>query len=97
MGNKSIVRKGELLAITEGAYSSYGVLGMYKVLVEFKPYEELDKYLQINPDQGIDYRFSPYEFLSYLDKKGYFEEVPTVSLHLGDYSNASEVYLHGGF
>lgn len=97
MGNLKIAKEGQVLSITQGCYSSYQVVGLYEVVRDFQPMEELEEYLKENPGQKEKYQFKELGFHFFLDKKGFLKEISNVTLHLGDYGDSSEVFFYEGF
>jgi len=100
MGNlmtdeNSIVRKGRLLNITEGAYSDFGNIGFFVVLQDFDLDEVLETYLKDRPEQSEDYAFGSSEFVAYLIRHGLLLDVDYDGIYLGSYNTASGVSFSG--
>ena len=92
---KSIVRKGRLLNITEGVYSDFGNIGFFVVLQDFDLDEVLETYLKDRPEQSEEYAFESSEFVAYLIRQGLLLDVDYDGLYLGSYSTASGVSFSG--
>jgi hypothetical protein len=86
-------RAGTLLCVDSGCYSDYGVTGFFVVLKDFAPKAELDEFVSTRPEQAADYQFQEHEFMAALLAKGYLLEVPYGTMHLTDYSRASEFFF----
>lgn len=74
-----------LVIATEGAYSDYCVIGIFRWLGEYEPKEYLRMYLEEHPEQRVEYRFHPEAFVAWLQKTNLIEEVQHKELHLGSY------------
>ena len=55
---------GRLLAVSRGEYSSHEVIGIFVVLQDFVPDDELEQYLQQHPDDCRAYEFADDRFLA---------------------------------
>jgi hypothetical protein len=85
------LKAGQLLTISEGCYSDYGITGFFVALQTFKPMALHAEYMAAHPEQAKDYSFSSEQFLAFLLSKGLLLEISYATLHLGDYSRAGEV------
>ena len=85
------LKAGQLVVITEGCYSDYGITGFFVALQTFKPMGLFAEYMAAHPEQAKDYQFSAEQFLAYLLSKGLLLEIQYANLHMGDYSKAGEV------
>lgn len=92
MAKIEIFKAGELMTIAQGVFSAYYVNGLFKVLVEFDAQELLIKWAketgrEIN--DGVvppDCKNKNLEYLGWLNKKGYIEDVDYRELHIGSYN-----------
>ena len=64
-------KKGEFLRLSSGDYSDYGIRLVCRVLKEFDEHEVYDNY---GGEKG-DYEFDTDEFIAYLIKEGFIEEI----------------------
>ena len=88
-------RKGETIVVTEGAYSDYSIIDLFKVKRDFD-------FAQVVVDAGIKLELSKhilgdghYEsmgydaqdvFIEYAVANGYIEKIKHTELHIGGYS-----------
>lgn len=85
------LKAGQLLTISEGCYSDYGITGFFVALQTCKPMALHAEYMAAHPEQAQDYSFSSEKFLAFLLARGCLLEIQYATLHLGDYSRAGEV------
>jgi hypothetical protein len=85
------LKAGQLLVISEGCYSDYGITGFFVCLTTFAPMALHAEYMLAHPEQATEYRFRSESFLQFLLGKGLLLEINYATLHLGDYSSAGEV------
>lgn len=88
------IKAGETLAISQGEYSDYSVLGVFEVLQDFNPDDIRKEYLAQNPEQKKPYGFNEEQFLATLAGKGILKDIPYVELHLSDYGNPNEMCVY---
>jgi hypothetical protein len=88
------LKAGQLLVISEGCYSDYGITGFFVCLTTFAPMALHAEYMLAHPEQAADYSFSSESFLQFLLGKGLLLEISYATLHLGGYSRAGEVRFH---
>lgn len=86
-------KAGTLLIVDEGCYSDYNVVGFFVVLRDFKPYEELEKWLASHPDQRDDYNYHADEFFASLLAQGLLLEIDYGELHLTGYLSLGEFFF----
>lgn len=97
MGKIEVFKIGELMTASEGEYSDYRVNGLFKVLIEFDAQELLVKWAEETGreiNDGIvncDDKNENIEYLGWLNKKEYIEDVEYRELHMGSYG---ETELH---
>lgn len=85
-----IAKAGSVICVSYGAYSDFCVAGFFKVLEDFKPSEELEDFLDENPDQREDYSFDRDSYLARLLAKNLLEEIDHGELYLGAYRCADD-------
>ena len=85
------LKAGQLLMISEGCYSDYGVTGFFVALETFKPLELRTEFIVAHQEQDGDYHFRGETFVAFLIRKGLLLEITHATLHLGNYSRASEM------
>ena len=85
------LKAGQLLTLSEGCYSDYGIVGFFVALQTFEPMTLLAEYMAAHPEQSKNYKFKSDQFLASLLAKGLLLEIDYATLHLGDYSRAGEV------
>lgn len=85
------LKAGQLLTISEGCYSDYGITGFFVALQTFRPMEVFAEYMAAHPEQAADYRFNSEQFLAFLLSRGLLLEIQYATMHMGDYSKAGEV------
>jgi len=99
-----ILNKGQMLTFAEGEYSDYCVNGLARVIKDFdikriqKQWESLHTELRENKGFHIIYERKTYtrkvtgmEFLPYLVKLGYVEDVDYIEIHTGCYGESDVV------
>ena len=81
------------MLVTSGAYSEYGVHGVFLVKEAFCAGPYVQRYLRQNPDKANDYSFENYPFLAWLIRElgDKIEEVNVTELHLTDYGSVHEM------
>lgn len=78
------------MCVDSGCYSDYSIRGFFLVLKDFDPIAELELYLSENPVQREPYKFQEDQFLASILAKGLLLEIEHGTIHLTDYSCASE-------
>ena len=84
-------QKGEFMTTSEGEYSDYCVNGLFKVLIDFDANTLLQSWANETGrklESGVvesDHVNENIDFLGWINKKGYVEEVNYRELHLGSY------------
>lgn len=76
---------GEILMITNGEYSDFGHIGLFRVVVDFDAKLALQKYLDQHPEEQNDYSGSEYSFAAWLLRQGLVEDVDYKTWHVGAY------------
>jgi hypothetical protein len=89
--NNTIAKAGTLISVTEGCYSDYSIKGFFVVLRDFKPFDLLDAYIELNPFEKKEYHFNEDKFLAYLLSNGLLLEINYGHLHLSNYSSVEDV------
>lgn len=82
-----VAKAGTWLCVSEGEDSNYSILGLYVVLKDFTPYNELDFFLAEHPDQRETYKFNSAAFLAYLINNGFFLEIKYGLMYMGSSSS----------
>ena len=82
----AIAKAGRLVLVDTGSYSDYHVLGIFRVLKDFNPKEEVDKFLAEQLKKSFDI-FTDHEdeFVAYLLARGLLEEMDHDGLYLNLY------------
>lgn len=85
----SIAKADELILVSNGAYSDYGVMGLVRVLVDFDTVEIRDKFIsEIGPLR--EYENNEDRFYGYLVDNGYVENIEVRELYIGSYGKIDE-------
>lgn len=80
-----IIQAGQLVLLSSGEYSDYGVLAIAKSLKDFDTNEETINFLEeLKIHSGHDHDIE-FRFMAWLHKKGFIEDVPYREVHLGSY------------
>jgi hypothetical protein len=80
-----VFRKDDLILIDGGEYSDYSVEGVFKVLKDFNPKNELISCVKkIDQEYICGYDVKNY-FLNHLTRKYFIEEVDVKKIYLGSY------------
>jgi len=87
------IPKGSLLTITSGVYSDYSVRGVFRALKDIDGDALRGVWLRNHPEQAEEYRFKEDDFLAWLAREGYIEDVPSWEFHLSSYSSSSEMWI----
>jgi hypothetical protein len=89
------LKAGRLLFISDGAYSSYSITGLFVVLKDFDPFIEAERYLADKPAERERYTFQTDAYLAQLLAAGYLAEVDHHELHLSDYHSVDDMWVSG--
>ncbi len=80
---------GEMIAITEGVYSNYSVVGFFRATKVIPVKALIQRWMVEHPDpRGA---FDHGGFLAWVNSQGYLEQVNHWEWHLEDYSRADEM------
>lgn len=94
MKEQNLILKDQLIILSEGAYSDYGVITIGKAIEDIDIKTLTNEYLEIHPEQKEEYHFSEDKFVKWLViDKGLIEELPYVEWHVADYGSAEEMRL----
>ena len=85
MSTTPVAKAGTLLYAESGEYSDRRMHGIFRVLVDFSPLDELERQLVADPEQREDYSFCDAEYLASLVARGLIEDVTYGTLYLGAY------------
>ena len=88
-----IFTEGELMAISTGEYSDYCINGLFKVLISFDAQEKLEEWAKetgralVDGEVKSDYMNKEIEYMAWLSKNEYVENVEYRELHTEDYGD----------
>ena len=85
MKNLRTLLPDELVIVSSGDYSDYGLHGVFKVTQTINLEKELADYLATNPEEAKRYGFTERKFLNELTKSGALDQLHYTELFLGDY------------
>ena len=88
-----MIKHGQILIVSSGAYSDYGVHGVYRALTTFDEKEVLNDYLETWPEQAEDYGFDASLYLTWLCDMRLLEQREVTEYYLGEYSCHQQVHL----
>lgn len=74
--------EGQIVVLTSGEYSQFGVSAVVRVLQPFDPARERSEWLTLHPEQTQ--QFKAYEFWAWLTARGVIEDMPYAEWHEGD-------------
>ena len=86
-----VFKAGELLAISKGEYSDYCINGLFRLLTDFNPQKELLAWAKETGRKVVegvaerDRSNKNIDYLGWLNKSGFIEDVAYRELHIGDY------------
>ena len=92
-----IVLPGESLAISEGEYSDYGVIGLFKVTKEIDPAKVRSQFesQHVPEKRELSYQKNR-KFVGYLNREGYIEDIHYLELHMDEYDHRNMRLLKDG-
>lgn len=73
---------------TAGAYSDYNVVAILEWLTEKTPAVCKDEFLEAFPEARERYLFDGYQFVGWLVRQGYAQDLPAIEMHTDDYGDA---------
>lgn len=79
---------GSWLILSEGVFSNYHAVGLFRTKVDIDPESLRLEYLMANPEQSVDYEFDAHQFMAWLSAKDLMDEVPYYEWCMGSYSCA---------
>jgi len=88
-----IFSTGELMMISTGEYSDYDIKGLFKILKDFDAQEQLAVWAKetgrevINYKVKNDYSNQQIEYMGWLNKNEFIEDVDYRELHTDDYGD----------
>jgi hypothetical protein len=85
--NKQTAKKGSLIRVDRGEYSSYQVTGFFVALDCFSPYIELKRYMKAIEGKGP---YDPDGFISHLISEGKLLEIDHSTLYLAEYAQEED-------
>lgn len=89
---------GELIIISNGLWPTDGVIGLFKVLVEFDAKEQLINWTSetdrevVNGSTGCDWESDNIHYMPWLNRNGFIEDVTYRNLHIGG-GGGTELYM----
>ena len=89
---RSVFRPGEVFILTQGEYSSYEVLALCRVIVEFDVTALVAEWLKDHPEQLKNYHFKTDAFHAWMSARGLWAEVPHGEFFLGDYGSYGTIH-----
>ncbi len=93
MAKMRTIKAGELVMMSAGEYSDYGIHGLFRAKADIDPDTLVAEWLAAHPEQNETYRFREHQFLAEVCKRGLLEDVAAVEWHLGDYGTPREMRL----
>ena len=89
----NVFKVGTLMAISKGEYSDYCIEGLFKVLKDFDAKEQMIVWAK-ETDREIlkeeitnDYNNKNIDFMEWLNRTGFIEDVEYRELHTGNYGD----------
>ena len=79
------IKKGELITIATGAYSDYSISGVFRVLADFNPQEQMEKFAAETPLEDDDTYRDLSEFIAWISRSGLLEPLESREWHIGSY------------
>lgn len=73
---------------TAGANSDYHVVAILEWLTEKTPAACKDEFLEAFPTARERYEFDGYQFVGWLVRQGYAQDLPAIEMHTDDYGDA---------
>jgi hypothetical protein len=80
-----LVLAGELLLLSYGEYSDYGIQALVRANVDFDVQTLREQYLIEFPDERKEYSFTVSKFTGWLVRKGFVQDEQHREFHLGEY------------
>lgn len=89
-----IVKKGQIMVLTSGDYSDYGINAIFKALEDFDLDAEVQEYYKQETEVQFDRnrRKTGIDFPAWLVKWRVAEEVDFLEIHTGDYGEVDIEY-----
>lgn len=91
------IQPGEILVISEGEYSDYGVLGLFTVIKEIDPVKVRSEFevQHVREAFELDYQRNR-KFVGYLNREGFIEDIQHIELHMNEYDHRKMDLLKNG-
>jgi hypothetical protein len=93
------IPKGTTVLFSSGEYSDYLISALMQAKVDIDPSEVRNEYINLYPEETVEYGFKESNFLNFLKEKNLFEEVSNpkwMEWHLSEYSCISEMQVYEG-
>lgn len=90
------IKKDEIIILSSGEYSDYNISYLCKALEDINTEELRNEWINLHPEQTIQYSFKPYEFIDFLKEKKLVEVIPCVEWYMGSYDNISSMRVWEG-
>jgi hypothetical protein len=78
------IPEGSLFTFTTGQYSEYSVTGLFKALKSIDISTLFKQWLEEHPEQAGFFNLNAYEFIAWVTKEGYLEQVDCYEWHVDD-------------
>lgn len=85
------IKASEIVIVTAGCYSDYGMHGVFRAMADIDPDAAAKAWVTAHPEQAEDYSFNEHQFLTEIYKRGLLVSVDAIEWHLGDYGKISEM------
>lgn len=85
MPDVRIIKRGEIFTITSGGNNDYMIHGVFKACFDINIVKSSWDYLIERPAQSSPFEFRYSQFIQWMEKMGYIEEVVASELYLGQY------------
>lgn len=82
-----IAKAGTLMKVTQGCWSDYHVIGLFEVQRDFSPSDELERYLDANPDSRGEFTFDYLSYVKKLTNDGLIMPLEHATMHVGNYGD----------
>lgn len=76
------MKAGELLILETGEYSDYTFHGPFRVQCDFDLRDQIERFLDTQEDRDW---CSHYDFIAFLSKDGFIQDVECEHIHIGSY------------
>jgi hypothetical protein len=84
-----ITAQGDLVILTQGEYSDYGLIAHYRANETIVWKEQLERYLETFPTEREPYSADIEKFPAWLTEQNLLTKIEVQEVHLGSYSSWS--------